>query len=944
MKRLLLVGWDAADWKIIDPLIERGEMPHLSRLISQGARGNIATIYPPLSPMLWTSIATGKRAHKHGVHGFSEPTEDGLSIRPISNLGRKTKAFWNILNQNGKRSVVVGWWPSHPAEPIRGAMVSDHFPPPTGQMPGGPMAPGTVWPPQLAAHLADLRVHGSEISGEILHLFVPEYAKVDQARDKSLHDLASTIAETMSIHAVATELIEHQEWDMAAVYYAGIDHFSHRFMRYHAGKAPRGETADPELFSGIVANAYRYHDVMLGRLLALAGDDCAVMLLSDHGFHSDRLLPDYIPAEAAGPAAEHRHFGMFCLRAPGVRAGTQVYGATVLDITPTVLHLWGLPPGADMDGKVLINAFEDQTVVPPIASWDEVPGEDGRHPPWKQYDGAATVESLQQLINLGYIAPPGDDARTTVTATIVENRYNLARALLDAGMPDKAAEILQELIAQDPEQGRYHLHLFQCGFNQRDLAACARVLDAFDQACDAFAPRAAEELKRRRAECADENLTLDAASKPDPLESLARRKLSEQASGFVLQRVVSRAQLLLADTHSHARQQSVQALLEQLEPASRTSLELAMFLATGYAALKDYPRALEFTRRVRRADRDHWQAMALAARIHQAARRHRECVEAAIDSLSLVYFQPVLHYHMGLSLRHLGEEASAEQSFRVALSQMPGLVDAHLELAKIMRKDDTRLGEAALHTARANVLRKEARRRREAGTSAPARQTSAGSLPVGLHAAGSQTMDRWEGAPPADRSQLVTIVSGLPRSGTSMMMQLLHAAGIAPYTDNRRAADEDNPRGYFEHEQATRLHEDANWLPGARGKAVKIVAQLLPRLPATEQYRIVFLHRNLDEVIASQRAMLHRLGRAVDTLNEGELARIYAGQLVRIQEWLRRAPGIQVLAVSYAQVLADPAATAERLASFLGEPFDRSRAAAAVEPALRRQVRTAVDR
>jgi predicted AlkP superfamily phosphohydrolase/phosphomutase len=304
-----------------------------------------------LSPMLWTSIATGKRAHKHGIHGFIEPAEDGLSVRPISNLGRKTKAFWNILHQNGKRCIVVGWWPSHPAEPIRGVMVSDHFPLSTATHPASPMPSGTVWPVELASELSELRVHASEITGDILRLFVPEFEKVDQSRDKSLHDLAGLIAETMSIHAAATELVEHQEWDVAAIYYVGIDHFSHRFMSYHAGKARGLHDTDPHIFADVVVNAYRYHDAMLGRLLALAGDDCAVMLMSDHGFHSDRLLPDYIPAEATGPAAEHRHFGIFCMRAPGVSAGKEIYGATVLDIAPTVLNLCGLPAGADMDGK-----------------------------------------------------------------------------------------------------------------------------------------------------------------------------------------------------------------------------------------------------------------------------------------------------------------------------------------------------------------------------------------------------------------------------------------------------------------------------------------------------------------------------------------------------------------------------------------------------------------
>jgi len=126
-RRVLLVGWDAADWKVARPLMAAGEMPNLARLVAGGASGNLATLSPPLSPLPWTSIATGKRPTKHGIHGFSEPLPDGSGVRPITTLGRKTKAVWNILNQNALRPSVVGWWPSHPAEPIRGVMVSNHF-------------------------------------------------------------------------------------------------------------------------------------------------------------------------------------------------------------------------------------------------------------------------------------------------------------------------------------------------------------------------------------------------------------------------------------------------------------------------------------------------------------------------------------------------------------------------------------------------------------------------------------------------------------------------------------------------------------------------------------------------------------------------------------------------------------------------------------------------
>ena len=122
---MLLVGWDAADWKVIRPLMDAGKMPTVRRLVENGSAGQISTLHPPLSPMLWTSIATGKRPFKHGIHGFSEPTPDGRGVQPVSNLSRKSKAIWNILNQNQLRSVVIGWWPSHPAEPIHGVMVSD---------------------------------------------------------------------------------------------------------------------------------------------------------------------------------------------------------------------------------------------------------------------------------------------------------------------------------------------------------------------------------------------------------------------------------------------------------------------------------------------------------------------------------------------------------------------------------------------------------------------------------------------------------------------------------------------------------------------------------------------------------------------------------------------------------------------------------------------------
>ena len=462
MTRVLLIGWDAADWKVIQPLLQAGRMPNLARLIADGVHGNLATLYPVLSPMLWTSIATGKRAYKHGIHGFCEPLPDGSGVRPISLLSRKTKAVWNILNQTGHRSVVVGWWPSHPAEPLNGVMVSNHFPQPVGEPGNLPtISVGTVHPAALADSLGELRVNPMELTGEFLRYFAPDYQKVDQEKDKRLHTLGKIIAETMSIHAVATEILSTQPWDFAAIYYSGLDHFGHAFMSYHPPRLPWVAEEDFAIYQHVIANAYCYHDAMLGALLEHADANTTVVLMSDHGFHPDHLRPGYIPVEPAGPAVEHRHFGILCMKGPGLRVNEQVFGASLLDICPTLLTMFGLPPGKDMDGKVLVTAFQQPPTIEPIETWDNVPGDAGTHSSDTQLDPVASAQAFKQLVDLGYIAPPGADAQEAVEESVCELKYNLARAYRDGNCCGEAAALAEELWTRWPKEHRFGILLLE---------------------------------------------------------------------------------------------------------------------------------------------------------------------------------------------------------------------------------------------------------------------------------------------------------------------------------------------------------------------------------------------------------------------------------------------------------------------------------------------------
>jgi broad-specificity NMP kinase len=187
-----------------------------------------------------------------------------------------------------------------------------------------------------------------------------------------------------------------------------------------------------------------------------------------------------------------------------------------------------------------------------------------------------------------------------------------------------------------------------------------------------------------------------------------------------------------------------------------------------------------------------------------------------------------------------------------------------------------------------------------------------------------------------DRRTIV-IVSGLPRSGTSMMMKMLEAGGLEVLTDRLREADEDNPKGYYEFERVKQLEHDKSWLPKAEGKVVKIISQLLHHLPSDYAYKVVFMRRRMEEILASQERMLVRRGEEGGKISDDKLAALFRQHLERVQGWLDAQPNFDVTYVSYNQVLENPRDEAERIDAFLDEPLDVERMATVVDPSLYRQ-------
>lgn len=185
--------------------------------------------------------------------------------------------------------------------------------------------------------------------------------------------------------------------------------------------------------------------------------------------------------------------------------------------------------------------------------------------------------------------------------------------------------------------------------------------------------------------------------------------------------------------------------------------------------------------------------------------------------------------------------------------------------------------------------------------------------------------------------RVVTLVTGTPRSGTSLVMQMLRAGGMPLLCDDARPADADNPRGYFECDAVRRTRQDAAWLDAAPGRAVKVVHALVPCLPPGRAYRVIDVRRPLVQVLASQRAMLLRAGAPARAEDEALLERLFRSQREAMERWVLRVAGVPLLRLDYPDLVAEPSAAAARLTAFLGEPLDAGAMAAAVEPRLHRQ-------
>ena len=694
---VLLIGWDAADWKVINPLLDNGMMPALESLINNGVMGNLATLDPPLSPMLWTSISTGKHADQHGILGFTEPAPDGKGIRPSMITSRKIKAIWNILSQSGYKTNVVGWWPSHPAEPINGISISNFYQKATVEYgEEWPIAPGTVHPKSKERIFADLRIHPGELTEAHILPFVPDAAKVDQAKDKRLSSVGKITAECSTIHAAATYILENEEWDFTAVYYDAVDHYCHGFMNFHPPKLNNIPQEMFDLYKGVVQGGYIYHDMMLSRLLQFTDENTYVILISDHGFHSDHLRPKGIPKEPAGPAWEHRDYGIFVMKGPGVIKDERIYGATLLDVTPTILTLFGLPIGKDMEGKPLVQSFDEPPKPEYIDSWEDLEGECGMHPKDLQRDPIAEKAAMDQLIELGYIEKPEANIEKQIEKTVDESKFYLARVLMNKQKFSAAAPILEELYQKDKNVVRYAFRLAKCYDSLGKIDEASNIVEDIIHYEEYDRPKEeAEQRKKARQEAkkkleeVKKKIANGETTDPQIIEQVKQfKKNLDKAEKEEIPQVEKREypQLFLLKGTLELAKKNYKEALENLYRAEKTDPRLPQLhqqLGNVFLRIRRVNDAERAFDKALEIDPESAQARLGMSNVMLRKKDYETAAEYALDAIGLLYHFPAAHLNLGIALAKLAMYERAIEAFRVCLTMAPGIIRAHRYLAYI---------------------------------------------------------------------------------------------------------------------------------------------------------------------------------------------------------------------------------------------------------------------
>ncbi|HEX9793596.1 MAG TPA: alkaline phosphatase family protein [Planctomycetota bacterium] len=415
---VVVIGMDGLEWSVLGPLVVAGRAPNFAALIARGTAGALATDVPTLSPVVWTSIATGVRPFVHGIRFFSEtdargePREDGL---PYTSNSRAAPAIWNVAAENDRRVLAVAWWVSWPAEALRhGRVVSSYAAQAQGKLlwsgdaAGG--FPEHTWPPELAEEIAPA-IHAGRPDGPLAAEYAAAFGTVpaEWPRDARMDSVFRATYHADRTHLrVFVDQLRADPADLNLVYFGLPDIAGHFWWRYHE-PAAYPEPAGPRKVEALgprLEATYEQVDAWLGEILAAAPAQSRILLLSDHGMHA---LPDAGPRAVQNGGHDDAPPGVLILAGPQVRergllpAGARELGS-IYDVMPTLLDWLELPPAAGLPGRSLRQLMGDAwgDAHPPRQPRNYAKGFRAATPPRAPTEHAAEIFLKTFLDDIGY--------------------------------------------------------------------------------------------------------------------------------------------------------------------------------------------------------------------------------------------------------------------------------------------------------------------------------------------------------------------------------------------------------------------------------------------------------------------------------------------------------------------------------------------------------------
>ncbi|MGH9317136.1 MAG: alkaline phosphatase family protein, partial [Thermoanaerobaculia bacterium] len=445
--RVLLIGIDGADMQIVNRLIGEGKLPTFARLKREGASGVLRSVESLLSPIVWTSIATGRKPQDHGIFDFVEVSPDGNPI-PITSNRRKVPALWNIVGEFGKTSGFIGWYASFPAERVQGFEISDRLA--FHQFRSERATVGATFPEGLDAEL--YRKFGEptpDLAATKTRFLSHPDLPVGESGQKRLEELSKIYATSEFYRKIAPDLQRKFGTDLLAVYFEGIDACGHLFMEDAPPRRPEVSNADYAAFSETVDRYYQYQDEVLADLLKLEGEDTVTIVCSDHGFKSGVQRPRISGRADTGVAVLwHRLHGVIFVHGHPVVSGSEIRDASIFDIAPTVAALLPVPLSRELPGHVLAGIFAAGTIPEHPRAVEKYAA---RPKPKQEVALKGDPETLRKLAALGYLTGVGKTMAHDKEGRTALSYLNEGRSRSASGDEDGALRCFGKTLELDPK-------------------------------------------------------------------------------------------------------------------------------------------------------------------------------------------------------------------------------------------------------------------------------------------------------------------------------------------------------------------------------------------------------------------------------------------------------------------------------------------------------------